>query len=84
MEIAVQLSGGTGQLVYYLDVMPPVVVGEPAVVGTESAASAQTSYTWRNVPPGIHQLWVQAVDSQGNVLPQPVITGAIVSLPEAS
>ncbi|APV44425.1 hypothetical protein Dform_01090 [Dehalogenimonas formicexedens] len=55
---------GEGHLIYYLDVMPPVVTSAAAIPGSgQYATSSQLSYIWLNVQPGEHILAVQVVNN---------------------
>lgn len=65
---------GEGHLVYYLDVDKiPTVTGASALTrsGIDSAASAQTSHTWKHVKAGRHTLGVQLVNNDDTPLDPP-------------
>ncbi|WP_164913766.1 outer membrane protein assembly factor BamB family protein [Methanoculleus taiwanensis] len=64
---------GEGHIHYYLDVAPPTEQGKPAVPENGSyAVSTNTSYTWENVTPGMHNLSVQLVNNDHTPLDPPV------------
>ncbi len=58
---------GEGHLHYYMDVTPiPSAAGQPAIPSDTNATWAHvsdTSYTFRNVPPGTHTFTVQLVNN---------------------
>ncbi len=66
-------AAGQGQVIYYMDVIPPVMGNAPAVTGNGTfAASTDTSYTWSNVKPGLHVFSVELVKSDRSPLDSPV------------
>jgi outer membrane protein assembly factor BamB len=72
---------GEGHLHYFLDVQPPTTPGQPAVTGAGTyAAVIDTSYTWKNVTPGIHTLYVELVNNDHTPLANPVIAQVQVYL----
>ena len=77
---------GTGHLIYYRDVVPPVAPGQPAVTapGT-SVASLSDTLTWEDVTPGTHTFAVQLVQADNTPLRPPVLDAIDVTavLPEA-
>jgi outer membrane protein assembly factor BamB len=65
---------GQGHIHYFLDVQPPTTQGQPAVTTAGTyAATAATSYTWTNVPTGIHTFYVELVNNDHTPLANPVI-----------
>ncbi len=58
-----------GHAIYYLDVNAPLKQGVPATTAPGTfIASAETSYTWRDVPPGQHTFTVQLVNNDNTPL----------------
>jgi hypothetical protein len=63
---------GEGHLIYYLDVLPPVTMGESAIPASGTYVISTTlSYTWENLTPGDHILAVQAVNNDNTPLRYP-------------
>lgn len=61
-----------GQIVYYMDVTPPMADNMTALTAAGTfAESIETSHTWENVPPGEHTFWVQLVDKDSTPLLPP-------------
>jgi hypothetical protein len=68
---------GEGHIHYFLDVDPPTAPGQPAVTTPGSyAATADTSYTWTNVPSGQHKLSVELVNNDHTPL-VPAVTASM-------
>ncbi|MDD1750237.1 MAG: PQQ-binding-like beta-propeller repeat protein [Methanothrix sp.] len=66
---------GEGHIHYFLDVTPPTTPGQPAVTGPGTyAATADTTYTWQNVPVGLHTLSVELVNNDHTPLSPAVVT----------
>jgi outer membrane protein assembly factor BamB len=67
-------AAGQGHIHYFLDVNAPTTQGQPAVTAAGTyAATAATSYTWKNVPPGKHTLSVELVNNDHTPLNPPVV-----------
>ena len=65
---------GSGRLIYYRDVVPPVVQGQPALTVPGSyAISSSDVYTWSGVQPGTHTFSVQLVNPDDSPLDPPAI-----------
>lgn len=64
---------GEGHLIYYRDVVPPVIQSQAAATaaGTYAETTAVT-YTWHNVGAGDHYFSVQLVNNDGTPLLTPV------------
>jgi hypothetical protein len=61
-----------GQIVYYMDVTPPLTDNATALTATGTYhTSIDTAYTWENVPPGQHVFWAQLVDKDVTPLRPP-------------
>lgn len=70
-----------GHAIYYLDMNVPLNSGTKATTAPGTfAASAGTSYTWPNVPPGQHMFTVQLVNNDDTPLYAPVTVRANVTL----
>ncbi len=66
---------GEGHIIYYLDVTAPTTAGQPALTDAGTyAETAQTSYTWHNVAPGMHLLSVQLVNNDSTPLNPPIVS----------
>ncbi len=66
---------GEGHLIYYLDITsPPTTAGQPATTAAGSYfETAATSYTWTNLPAGVHTFAVQLVNNDGTPLNPAVV-----------
>jgi hypothetical protein len=72
---------GEGHAIYYLDVAAPLTAGTPATTSTGSfVASAETSYTWKNVAAGQHTFTVQLVNNDDTPLLPPISVRANVTV----
>ncbi len=70
-----------GHVIYYLDVSAPLKAVTPATTAPGTfVASTETSYTWRNVPPGEHVFTVQLVNNDNTPLLPPVTVRAKVNV----
>jgi hypothetical protein len=69
---------GEGHIHYYMDVVPPNTPGAKAIPpsGSVWAASTNTTYTFDNVPVGIHHFYVQLVNNDHTPL-SPNVTAEI-------
>jgi outer membrane protein assembly factor BamB len=67
---------GEGHIHYFMDVQPPTTPGQPAIPPADSvwAATADTSYTFNNVPDGIHTFYVELVNNDHTPLEPPVVS----------
>jgi plastocyanin len=55
---------GEGHIHYYIDVPIPTIAGKPATTAAETfAPTINTTFTWKNVEPGKHNLSVQLVNN---------------------
>lgn len=71
-----EASNGEGHVHFYLDVKQiPTTPGRPAVTsdGKTYHATAQTTYTWMDVPKGTHTLAAQLVNNDHTPLEPPVV-----------
>lgn len=71
---------GSGHLVYYRDIVPPVLPGRPAFSepGTYAAVDSLV-YVWHNVTPGTHTFSVQLVNVDNTPLDPPAIDAVDVT-----
>ena len=70
-----------GHLHYFLDVEPPTTPGQPAVTAQGTyAATADTSYTWNNVPSGTHSFSIELVNNDHTPLDTPVVAKVTVNV----
>jgi hypothetical protein len=64
---------GEGHIHYFLDVEAPTTPGVPAISATgRYTATANTSYTWTEVPGGFHLVAVELVNNDHTPLVPPV------------
>ncbi len=64
---------GEGHIHFFLDVDAPTTPGQPAVTAPGTyVATTETSYTWKNLPPGIHKFSVELVNNDHTPLVPPV------------
>lgn len=57
-------AAGEGHIHYYMDAKVPTAPGKPALSAPGTyAPTANTSHTWKNVAPGMHNLSVQLVNN---------------------
>lgn len=73
---------GEGHVHFYLDVAElPTTPGQPAVSAQGTYhASATTTYTWPDVPPGEHTFAVQLVNNDHTPLEAPVVAEVTVTV----
>jgi hypothetical protein len=72
---------GEGHLIYYLDAVPPTVLGQPATVsGEDVVESTITSNIWYNESEGIHTFSVQLVNNDSTPLSSPVVASVICTV----
>lgn len=70
-----------GHIHYFLDVDAPTTQGQPAVTAAGTyAATAATSYTWKNVPAGTHKLSVELINNDHTPLNPPVVATVTVTV----
>jgi hypothetical protein len=63
---------GEGYIIYYLDVNPPTIPGQPAFTAVGTCVPAvTTSHQWRNLSDGPHMLAVELVNNDGTPLSPP-------------
>ncbi len=66
---------GEGHIHYYMDTAVPTAQGEPAITAEGTYVHiANTSYTWQNVAPGMHNFSVQLVNNDHTPLNPPVLS----------
>ncbi len=66
---------GEGHIHYYMDTAVPTAQGEPAITAEGTYVHiANTSYTWQNVTPGMHNFSVQLVNNDHTPLNPPVLS----------
>jgi plastocyanin len=94
VSVTVQVSGfnlvdkigqanvpGEGHIIYYLDIVPPVIPKATATTKPNTfIASASTSNLWKNISGGQHSLMAQLVNNDNTPLNPPVVDGAIVNV----
>jgi plastocyanin len=74
-----------GHLHYFMDVDAPTAAGQPAVTAKGTyAATAADSYTWKNVPPGMHTFSVELINNDHTPLNPPVVSKIMVTVKGAS
>lgn len=71
---------GEGHIHYYLDVVPPTTPGQPAIPPSGSiwTTTANTTYTFTNVPAGTHNISVELVNNDHTPLVPPVVSKVVV------
>ncbi len=71
---------GTGHAVCFLDVVPPVSSGQPALTRPGSfIITAEPRCTWQQVPPGTHTFAVELVNDDNTPLNPPVLDAVDVT-----
>jgi plastocyanin len=66
---------GEGHIHYYMDAAVPTAPGNPAITAPGTYAPiANTSYTWQNVAPGMHNFSVQLVNNDHTPLAPMVLS----------
>jgi len=76
---------GEGHIHYYMDADAPTTPGEPAVTEAGTyAATAATSYTWKNVAAGTHTFSVQLVNNDHTPLSTPVVVKIVVTVSKSA
>ena len=70
-----------GHIHYFLDVTPPTTQGQPAIppAGSVWVATANTTYTFKNVAPGTHTISVELVNNDHTPLDPPVVTSVTIT-----
>ena len=72
---------GEGHIHYFLDVVPPVVPGQPATTAPGTfVPTVATSHTWNNITPGTHILSVELVNNDHTPLEPPVVASVSVNV----
>jgi hypothetical protein len=72
---------GEGHLHYFMDIEAPTAPGEPAIPGGGAwAPTANTTYTFNDVPPGTHTFSVELVNNDHTPLEPPVVATATVTV----
>jgi hypothetical protein len=73
-------SPGEGHIVYYMDITPPLEQGKNALTTDGTCAiSTETSHTWSNVSPGLHNFWVQLVNNDNTPIEPPAAVRVYVT-----
>ncbi len=76
---------GEGHLHFFLDVVPPIEQGVPAVTGPGTyVAVAATTYTWPGVKPGLHVLSAELANNDHTPLSSPVVASTMIWVPDAT
>jgi plastocyanin len=76
---------GEGHLHFFLDAVPPVMSGVPAVSAPGTyVALADVTYTWPDVQPGLHIFSVELANNDHTPLAAPVVAAAVIWVPDAS
>ncbi len=65
---------GEGHIHYFMDEAIPTASGKPAVVAEKYIHTVNTSYTWQNVTPGMHNFSVELVNNDHTPLDPPVLS----------
>lgn len=64
---------GEGHIHYYMDVTAPTIKGRPAITASGTyVPTAETSHTWKNVKPGMHNFSIELVNNDHTPLNPPV------------
>jgi hypothetical protein len=72
---------GEGHIIYYLNVDPPTVAGQPAVTASGTFKATTEAYNvWENVPAGENVFSLQIVNNDNTPLDPPVVGQIIVTL----
>ena len=72
---------GEGHLIYYLDVAPPVEMGQTAIPSSgDYVVSTETSYTWPDLSQGEHVLAVQVVNNDNTPIRYPSAVGVNITV----
>lgn len=73
---------GEGHIHYFMDATAPRTAGTPAVTASGTwTMTANTSYTWKNVSQGMHNLSVELVNNDHTPLSPPVTDMITVTVP---
>jgi hypothetical protein len=81
-HIGKQNVTGEGHIIYYLDVTPPTVPGQPATTAPGTyQATTDDFHIWPEVPAGDHTFWAQLVNNDNTPLDTPVITRIDITIP---
>jgi plastocyanin len=76
---------GEGHLHYFIDVTAPTTPNQPAVTATGTyVATADTSYTWLNVPNGMHMFSVELVNNDHTPLNPAVVSTVMITVQNTS
>jgi hypothetical protein len=77
-------ASGEGHILYFMDVTPPMTVGQPALTDPGTyVPSTETSYSWQNIGGGKHTFAVELVNNDNTPLTPPVVaTTEITIIPE--
>ena len=71
-----------GHYIYYLDVEPPTIKGQPAITAPGTyKITAQDSCLWEGLTSGRHVFSVQLVNNDNTPLDTPVIVQIVITLP---
>ena len=70
-----------GHLIYYLDTSAPTLQGPQATTAPGTfAITAETTYTWANLAPGLHSFAAQVVNNDNTPLNPPISASVSVTL----
>jgi plastocyanin len=71
-----------GHIHYFLDVTPPTTQGQPAIPpsGSVWAATANATYTFKNVAPGSHTISIELVNNDHTPLDPAVVTSVTIKV----
>jgi hypothetical protein len=76
-------SPGEGHIIFYMDVAPPIELGQSTLTADGTyAISTEKSYTWNSVQPGRHVFWVQLVNNDNTPLQPPEAVRVYVTVKE--
>jgi plastocyanin len=76
---------GEGHVHYFMDVTAPTTPNQPAVTAPGTyAATIATSYTWMNIPAGMHTFSVELVNNDHTPLNPPIVSEVMVTVQGAS
>lgn len=76
---------GEGHFIYYMDVDPPIIGGQPATTAPGTyKITANSSSTWIQVPIGNHAFSIQMVNNDNTPLDPPVVMAVAITLPPMS
>jgi plastocyanin len=75
-------ASGEGHIHYFMDVAAPTAPGKPAVTANGTwVTTTDTSYTWHDVSPGMHNFSIELVNNDHTPLNPPVVDTVLINVP---